>query len=297
MLAINDFEQGTENWLEWRKDKIGASDIPIILGISKYCTAYNLWRKKVGFLPEGIETPAMARGKYLEPLVRGQVNEEKGYNFVPVACSHKELDWAIASLDGYDDEKGVVLEIKCTSKLNHELAMRGSVPEDHMAQVQWQLFVTGAENALYVHYYDNINVYVDIKRDDDYIKNVLLPAASDFYKRVTFCDPPEIEEKDYVQIIDLAFKEVADKWKEHYTQRVFHEKHEKEFREKILEFTDDGNCEGFGIRITRTKPRETIDWKALYQDLYREFPEAARKYAPEKYKKESMGSWRVSNVD
>ena len=37
-----------EQWLQWRKKGIGASDIPIIMGMTSWSSPTQLWREKRG---------------------------------------------------------------------------------------------------------------------------------------------------------------------------------------------------------------------------------------------------------
>ena len=40
--------QGTSEWLENRKNHIGASDAPVVMGVSPWDTPYKLWENKLG---------------------------------------------------------------------------------------------------------------------------------------------------------------------------------------------------------------------------------------------------------
>ena len=123
-------QQGSEAWKEWRKGKICASDLPIIMGKSKYSTPLELWKRKLGFTGEQEVNYAMQRGTDLEPVIRDMVNIEKDYNFDPACVENDNYEWAACSLDGIDREKEMICEIKCTNKKNHELAKSGKIPDE-----------------------------------------------------------------------------------------------------------------------------------------------------------------------
>ena len=44
--------QNTPEWLEWRRSRIGASDAAAILGVSQWDSAFDLWQRKLGIIPE-----------------------------------------------------------------------------------------------------------------------------------------------------------------------------------------------------------------------------------------------------
>ena len=59
-------------WLEARKDGLGASDAAAVLGISPWKTNVQLWEEKTGLVvPEDIGgNPAVKYGNDAEPLLR-----------------------------------------------------------------------------------------------------------------------------------------------------------------------------------------------------------------------------------
>jgi putative phage-type endonuclease len=70
-LAITDRNE----WLEWRRAVITASDIPAICGHSPYKTKRQVWAEKAGVVPEPEENNAMRAGRWLEPAVISAVKD------------------------------------------------------------------------------------------------------------------------------------------------------------------------------------------------------------------------------
>ena len=68
-------KQNTPEWLEFRKNKIGASDIPIIMGLSPYSTPLQLWKRKLGFLEEMQMNDCMRFGNENESIIRHKVSD------------------------------------------------------------------------------------------------------------------------------------------------------------------------------------------------------------------------------
>ena len=55
-----------EEWLEARKEGIGASEVATIVGLNPWETPYQLWRRKTGLDPSKAMTTAMQTGHILE---------------------------------------------------------------------------------------------------------------------------------------------------------------------------------------------------------------------------------------
>lgn len=287
-------EQGSDSWKKFRSDKIFASEMPIILGVSPFCSRYLLWQRKLGFAPEQEENWAMRKGTNLEPVARDLANIELSANFEPCVVIHKDLDWAGASLDGLDKKKKAILEIKCPGIKDHQLALEGKVSPKYFDQVQWQLFCSDQKICYYASYYDGLLAIVKVKRDDDYIAETLLSAATEFYRCLIDMVEPEKCEADYTQIVDDKFGLAAENWKLYNKLRRDNEKEEKRFRDKMIEFTDDSNCRGFGVKLTRCSREGRFDLDTFLKDTHAMYPGLAEKFPVQGYRQEQIGYWKVS---
>ena len=92
--------QQSQEWLDYRKSKIGASDAPVIMGVSPWCTPYKLWMQKNDLIPDTYKSRAMSRGIAMEDTARAFFSLETGVLVEPSVVVHSDLDWMIASLDG-----------------------------------------------------------------------------------------------------------------------------------------------------------------------------------------------------
>ncbi len=311
-MDLIELEQGSEEWHEFRKEHIGASELPIIMGVSKKewkNTPYKLWQQKMGFV-DSQSNSAMGYGTRMEPLIRDRINKDWGRCYVPAVCVHDEYKWASASLDGYDGKLGVICEIKCANFDDHVCAMAQKVPVHYIPQVQWQMFVTGIDSCWYISYHADKGDRVErelpercpgieaflVEADPDHQKE-LLEAALSFLDCVRNMEAPEYGESDYVPIEGLDYDELAVKYKDVRILSDKYAKEEKQMREEILGFTDDGNCEGAGVRFTRVKRDGSVDWKKLYEDAYMHFKGLHEWKDPDEYRKESIGYWKVSLYD
>lgn len=287
-------DQSSQSWLEWRKTKVTASEIPILLGKSKWCSPLVLWRRKLGFLPSQQDNYAMARGRELEPIVLAMVNEKMGTRFVPEVVQHPEIEWAAASLDGIDREHESILEIKCPSLADHKKAEDNQVPEHYKSQVQWQLFCSDVKQGYYASYHDENLVIVSVNRDDDFLVREALPAATEFYRCLIEMEEPAYSEDDYVQIIDPLFEEYAREWKSAHEMYKHYEEKSTFFKMKLVEMSDDSNCQGYGVSLKRVCKKGSIDWKGLWSDIIKYSPDIDKKYDPESYRSDQVGYWKIS---
>lgn len=152
-MIVRTLNQGSPEWLAWRRDGVGGSDAATILGVAPFpdATRDNLLREKVG----GWERPvnfAMRRGTRLEPVARAAYQEHAGCLAPPACVEHPDAPWVRVSLDGlcrhrFDAGHGLpwVLELKCPGWETHSAALAGVVPDHYLPQCQWQLLATGLD--------------------------------------------------------------------------------------------------------------------------------------------------------
>jgi putative phage-type endonuclease len=136
-------EQRSPEWFALRADGITATDVSVIAGVNPYKTPYQLWAEKLGkYTPDPVG-PAAVRGILLENAVADFYEMETGRELRRSngVVRLKELPWVMASLDRtIVGEEGLV-EIKTSTSPRWSLH---PVPPEVVAQVQWQMFVTGA---------------------------------------------------------------------------------------------------------------------------------------------------------
>lgn len=282
MLAL---QQNTEEWLEFRKGKLGGSDAPIIMGVSPWKTPYDLWLEKLG-LGKSYTNEAMQRGHDLEDSARALFEEENNLLVFPKVIVHKEYEWMIASLDGIDIGGEKIVEIKCPGKQDHSQALSGEVPEKYYPQLQHQIEVAGVESAYYFSFDGQKGVTLEVYRDDSYIKN-MIEKEREFYECLQELTPPPLGNKDYAQRNDGLWQEVSERWRNAKEQLKELEKSEKELRETLIHLAGDKNCIGSGVKVLKTAKRGMIDYKAIPElegvDL-------------ENYRKEAITCWRITDV-
>lgn len=138
-------------WLAVRRSAIGASEAPIILGVSPYKRPVQLFTEKLGLTEPERQTEAQAWGLLHEPNIARRYVEETGHVLRDpgryTLRRSREVPWLVATLDrevvkAEGQSVPAPLELKA-----RKFAMAGAwedePPVDVLVQVQHQLAVTG----------------------------------------------------------------------------------------------------------------------------------------------------------
>jgi putative phage-type endonuclease len=154
-VIVVDLEQGSPEWLLYRRSRKMASESAALLRCSPWYprNAFELCEVKSGRREVPV-TPAMARGSALEAIARALYEIERKDLMVPYVLEGE--DQYAASLDGLSFDGTRILEIKCPWKGSASdlwaRAARGQVPPHYQCQVQGELMASGADRADYAVY-------------------------------------------------------------------------------------------------------------------------------------------------
>ncbi|MFL7013585.1 lambda-exonuclease family protein [Enterovibrio norvegicus] len=156
MLVRNNLDQDTQEWLDWRRNGTGGSDVRPIRGKSKYKSVWRVWAEKKGLVAEAdlSRNPNVRRGKRLEPLVREVIEDKLGVK-LDVYCAHDaEHPWRLISFDGVTPSN-IPVEIKCPST---QLTGNESQEElDALLNDRYlDLVNNGRDSALFMEYEDQM---------------------------------------------------------------------------------------------------------------------------------------------
>jgi putative phage-type endonuclease len=173
-----ELDQSTDEWLSWRRGGIGASDAPVVMGLSPWQTDRELLLLKTGQQAERSANGAMQRGKALEPVARRAYVSHTRIEVEPVCVQSREHSWMRASLDGLSADGRHVVEIKCPGEKDHRLAASGCVPEKYFPQLQHILAVTGLGEIYYWSFRFDHTVLLKIERDETFIANLIEREAA-----------------------------------------------------------------------------------------------------------------------
>ena len=278
------YQQNTPEWLSFRKNKIGASDAPVIMEVSPWKTPYQLWEEKLG-VRENVTTAAMQRGTDMEEEARQAFEKESGLVVFPHVRVSKEHDWMIASLDGMDAEEKHMVEIKCPGKEDHEKAMDGVIPEKYLPQLQHQLCVTGLDFGYYFSYSRSAARILVIERDDKYISK-LIKKEQEFYSCMMEFVPPKLTDRDYAERNDPEWLELSNSYLLVQKQLKSLEEQEKQMKEQLITLAGRSNARGAGLKLSKIVRKGVVDYQMI--------PEL-KGVNLEKYRKAAIETWRVAS--
>ncbi|MDD6905831.1 MAG: YqaJ viral recombinase family protein [Finegoldia magna] len=275
------------NVTENRNIYVGGSDMPVILGISKYKTQYELAREKTGIEKrEFVNNPYILFGNKLEPKIREYINAVNGTNFV--VDTYIDEERAIRSnVDGIDKENNILLEIKTHGK-NYDQRVYEAQMQLYMAQigceVGWLALYERPENFDTEFDADRL-VIKEIERDEDYIQKIL-SAIETFWIRCEYLkENPSMTEEEYfsqgteldAQLVEL--KTIAPKIIAAKEQIKAYEKREKEIKESLYQSMTENDVKKIETPFfTLTKVFPSIQERFDSKKFKKDYPDAYEKY-------------------
>jgi len=275
-------EQGTPEWHQFRSEGIGASESAAILGKCPYNTRAQLWKKKL--LNEREEqNMAMRFGHEMEGIIRSYAELELNMTLQPVCAIHEEYDWIRASFDGYNEEHGVIVEMKANNAKNHSYLLRNEIVDHHYIQVQHQMAVAGVDKAYYFSYNKDEFLKVEVKRDEEMIKKIITECTN-FWEDVCLGNQPELTHKDKVFNESEEMAGLIAKRDEIENQIKILKQQSDELKEQIIEKTDGQSIEGNNYSVQKVFRKGSIDYSKI---------EALKTVDLDKYRKSGTWSWVI----
>lgn len=181
-------DQGSEDWLQERAGHVTASCFSDVLAVSKRdCKPLKarddylmklVVERITGKPVESASSFAMSWGTDAEPYARTEYELMTGRMVREVSFKrHPEIEFVGASSDGLVGADGGI-EIKCPyNSAVHLKTIRDGMPEEHIAQVQGQMWVLGLQWTDFCSYDprmpSKLRLFVQrIERDDKFIKSL-----------------------------------------------------------------------------------------------------------------------------
>ncbi|MEK6880024.1 MAG: lambda exonuclease family protein [Nanoarchaeota archaeon] len=282
---MKELVQQSEEWLEFRRSRIGASDAPIIMGVSPWKTPYKLWVEKISNTNNTYVNKSMSRGIELEEDARKLFQEMSGFIVKPDVRVHPEYDWMIASLDGIDESKKIIVEIKCPNTVDHSLAKNGEIPKKYIPQLQHQMEVCQVDMAYYFSFDGKQGVIVNVHRDENYIKNLMF-KEKEFYSCMQNFISPESNNTDYRIVNDEVTSYIANRLVQIKKNLKDLSNEEEDLKKNLIFMCGMENTKGKQFKLTKTYRKGSID--------YRSIPELEN-VDLEKYRSNPIEIWRISN--
>lgn len=199
-------------WLNHRTTGVGGSDMSAILGISHYATPLDIWLSKTGRNnPEKLDSWAIRKGNSLEKDLRQWFKDThpdmECYDGTNLSLTSRHHPHMLASLDGYlydpSTESFGVLECKTANSYRaqdwRDDDGNPRIPDYYMVQVQHYLAVTGWNWGYVIADTSGVEpLIIRFERDDEDI-NVIVKAASEFWRFVESGQMPALSNADDVR--------------------------------------------------------------------------------------------------
>ena len=209
-----------EDWLKYRNQGIGGSDVSVICGINKYKSMFELWvEKTIGSVEDEDEKEVAYWGKTLEPVIRAEFVKRTGLTVstVPSILQHPDYPFMLANIDGYilTDNGNYIFEAKTASAylLDEWDNADNYVPYGYQLQVQHYMAVTGMQGAYVACLVGGNQFFCHfIERDDELIE-MIISLEQKFWEHVESNTAPPIDgsdtAKDYINSLFPASKSTS----------------------------------------------------------------------------------------
>lgn len=170
---INDLDQGSLAWHDWRRRVIGASEAKVIMGEDRWKGRQQLIEEKLGLVRPFAGNAVTERGQRLETPARKELSKKYLEHLRPVIVQDKEEPFLAASLDAMNKDNSRIYEIKCGERTYEMVKQTKKVPTFYVAQVQHMLMVTQLEKMIFAAYSPGKALLtVEVLRNESYIKSL-----------------------------------------------------------------------------------------------------------------------------
>lgn len=189
-------------WLADRRRGLGSSDIPAVMQVSNYRTPLHVYHDKVGNLPvdDGQWSEAAHFGNVLEePLALDWARRNSTVVSRVGLIANDTMPWQQCTLDRLcaecpldrDQRSQCALEVKTRNAYVAKL-WRSGPPDDVLAQVLWQIIVTGLEHIHVVCLIggQDYRQYTVRRSEHTQLVDYILTEATTLWQRVLDRRPP-----------------------------------------------------------------------------------------------------------
>jgi putative phage-type endonuclease len=200
-------------WLAERRRGLGGSDASTVLQLNPYSSHYTLWLDKTGRAKPKPESPAMRRGKLMEPLLGQMFLEETGIPTRQIGLlRHRERPWMQVSVDGLSADGGIIEKKTTHWRTNDaEVWRAGDIPDHAEAQAQWGLAVTGRSHAHVMVLIDIDNFIVKVVERHEALIAEMINQAEAFWRTHVEADiAPPVDDSDATLDAVIARYEQAE---------------------------------------------------------------------------------------
>lgn len=193
-------EVGSDEWLAERRKGIGASEIPVVLGLSPWGSPYELFYQKRGVVDGEFDNEAMEMGRDLEEVIlRRFAREHPDMLVFPGALyHHPDRPWQLSTPDGIAcrKEHRCGIQAKAAARWEH-WGDEGTddVPVYYRAQTIWEMDVMGWDHVHIPVLVPPFSYREYVVRYDADEAELMRKYAIEFLERITANDPPDIDDR------------------------------------------------------------------------------------------------------
>lgn len=271
--------QGSDEWLEFRRSRVGSSESAALMGVCPYQTAFELYERKKGIGKDVFVHKAMKEGTRKEPLARDWYNAKTGEFYAPIVKVHPLYGRIHASIDGMTFDGEQAIEIKSpTFEVFHEIVKCG-IPDNYFCQCQHIMFVAELEEMVFLVWLDENTYHIQfVQRDEKYILK-MLDKITEFLKCLDTDTPPKKTKRKtkatYVEVEDKNADALARTIREASERIALDEKIKSDARSELLRIADGRNIRGDGFSVLyKTMPgaidySEVPELKGINLEMYR----------------------------
>lgn len=281
-----EFEQGSQEWLAWRRGLITATEASVLMGASPYATPYMGWKRKTGQVPEQQETEAMRRGKRDEPIAREWFIKEYDIDMEPCCVESDNYKFIGASLDGISKCGRYILEIKSNGDQYH-FGLNGGLPDFHQMQMQHQFLATDLipEKGFYLSWHKSGPIVKEVDIDRRWLEKYI-PKAKEYWRCVALLEAPPLTIKDYRERGDLdSWVSLSEEYKAICIEEENRNERKLKVKEALVLLSENENSRGNGLSVFKRSMKGRIDYDKV---------EELKSIDLEKYRKETTSSWVVT---
>ena len=181
---VEEIEQGTVEWLQWRRGVIGASEAAIIMGENRLKGRQQLIDEKRGLIEPFSGNDVTREGQLNEPYARAALEKKFREKLSPTIVQDAHEPFLAASLDAINVSRDKIYEIKCGARSYKTIQYSKKVPSYYVAQVQHMLMVTQMESLIFAAFRPQEPLITfEVFRDESYIRE-LRRKEKDFIKEL-----------------------------------------------------------------------------------------------------------------
>ena len=194
-----ELQQGTDEWLRWRLSGITATEASAALGVSKWSSPLEVYRQKLNPQPHD-PSKYEEWGTLLEDTIKFGKFAKMHPEFEVRQGACYEDEWRKCSLDGElcrDGKCDAILAIKT----GRDASAWDPVPEYYLAQVQWQMHVTGIKKVYFAVLINGCDYFErTVDYDPQYCEELEIACAK-LWKAICDKEPPPPSKPDIDQPI------------------------------------------------------------------------------------------------